>query len=332
MRVGVTGSLVVSGLVTIFFGSAAVASAEPHNKGWKSYAHERRDERPDERGRGHAEHDGASAPEKPGNAERSRSDDNPPDRVRPHTKKSDRRGVGNSGTIKIVAVGADTHNDNEPHPGCTFRVDFYGFDAGTMHLTVRSVEPTTTALLRRETVSITRSARGNTFQTSRTYDVSGELASFTPKQQGYHLRVDVRRSDANGQGSKTKVFWLNCQTVTVGGVGGTSPGATSPSAPGGETRGTGTQVLSAQPGTLTGGGSTASDGSTALNAGSGSPADGTATAPVASAGGSGLQVLGIRLAFTGASLYLLIMAGLGSLIAGAAFLMTSRRRSDSRAT
>ncbi len=36
---------------------------------------------------------------------------------------------GNNGTVKIDGIELDQHPDNEPHPGCTFEVDFYGFGA-----------------------------------------------------------------------------------------------------------------------------------------------------------------------------------------------------------
>ena len=38
------------------------------------------------------------------------------------------RSAGNNGTVKIDGVEFDTHPDNEPHVGCIFQVDFYGFD------------------------------------------------------------------------------------------------------------------------------------------------------------------------------------------------------------
>jgi len=37
---------------------------------------------------------------------------------------------GNNGTIKIDGIPFDDHPNNEPHPGCIFQVDFYGFDEG----------------------------------------------------------------------------------------------------------------------------------------------------------------------------------------------------------
>ncbi len=37
---------------------------------------------------------------------------------------------GNNGTIKIDGAAFDDAPNNEPHVGCTFQVDFYGFDEG----------------------------------------------------------------------------------------------------------------------------------------------------------------------------------------------------------
>ena len=39
---------------------------------------------------------------------------------------------GNDGTVKIDGLDFDRHPNNEPHVGCTFEVDFYGFDAGDL--------------------------------------------------------------------------------------------------------------------------------------------------------------------------------------------------------
>jgi hypothetical protein len=37
---------------------------------------------------------------------------------------------GNNGTVKIDGKAFDSHPNNEPHVGCNFEVDFYGFDKG----------------------------------------------------------------------------------------------------------------------------------------------------------------------------------------------------------
>src|SRR5215217_8070792 len=43
---------------------------------------------------------------------------------------------GNNGTIKIDDTPFDDHPNNEPHVGCVFQVDFYGYDEGDLDATV----------------------------------------------------------------------------------------------------------------------------------------------------------------------------------------------------
>jgi hypothetical protein len=51
---------------------------------------------------------------------------------------------GNNGTIKLDDVAFDDHPNNEPHVGCTFQVDFYGYDEGDLFadVTFRAHPPT----------------------------------------------------------------------------------------------------------------------------------------------------------------------------------------------
>ena len=43
---------------------------------------------------------------------------------------------GNNGTIKIDDTPFDDAPNNEPHVGCVFQVDFYGYDEGDLDATV----------------------------------------------------------------------------------------------------------------------------------------------------------------------------------------------------
>ena len=43
---------------------------------------------------------------------------------------------GNNGTVKIDGEAFDDAPDNEPHVGCTFQVDFYGYDLGDLNAQV----------------------------------------------------------------------------------------------------------------------------------------------------------------------------------------------------
>ena len=40
--------------------------------------------------------------------------------------------AGDNGTVKIDGVVFDEAPDNQPHVGCVFQVDFYGFDKGML--------------------------------------------------------------------------------------------------------------------------------------------------------------------------------------------------------
>src|SRR5215211_7891455 len=53
---------------------------------------------------------------------------------------------GNNGTVKIDDVPFDDHPNSEPHVGCAFQVDFYGYDQGDLNATVTfEAHPPTTA-------------------------------------------------------------------------------------------------------------------------------------------------------------------------------------------
>src|SRR5262245_62104723 len=43
---------------------------------------------------------------------------------------------GNNGVVKVDGEEFDDAPNNEPHVGCTFQVDFYGFDAGDLFANV----------------------------------------------------------------------------------------------------------------------------------------------------------------------------------------------------
>ncbi|MDP9220598.1 MAG: hypothetical protein M3P23_08675 [Actinomycetota bacterium] len=89
--------------------------------------------------------------------------------------------AGNNGTIKIDSKPFDDAPNNEPHVGCKFQVDFYGFDA------------------------------------SRTYSLSPVLGSYAVNpQQGFHIKVEVNAPGSIGADKKSKVFWVQ-SCVSSGG-------------------------------------------------------------------------------------------------------------------
>src|SRR4051794_7048085 len=102
--------------------------------------------------------------------------------------------AGNNGTVKIDGLPFDDAPNNEPHPGCTFQVDFYGFDAGDLMaaVTFEAVAPTAGDVIGTDSVAIGEDSHAGGgseagLDASKTYDLSTALAGITPQpQQGWH--------------------------------------------------------------------------------------------------------------------------------------------------
>lgn len=123
---------------------------------------------------------------------------------------------GNNGTIKIDGLAFDDAPDNEPHVGCTFQLDFYGFDEATggafsAGVTFAVQPPTGRDVILGDTVFIGEdpAGGGTDLDASRTYDLSSALAGYSPHpQQGYHVKVTVNAPGSIGADTKYKVFWV----------------------------------------------------------------------------------------------------------------------------
>jgi hypothetical protein len=118
---------------------------------------------------------------------------------------------GNNGTIKIDGVAFDDAPNNEPHVGCTFQVDFYGFDEGDLYadVTFETQPPTSPKVLRTDTVFIGGDANGGgtDLDASKTYTLN--FAGLDPQpNQGYHVKLTVQADGAQGADTKHKVFWV----------------------------------------------------------------------------------------------------------------------------
>src|SRR5215218_4293030 len=112
---------------------------------------------------------------------------------------------GNNGTIKIDDVPFDDHPDNEPHVGCTFQVDFYGFDEGDLDATVTfEAHPPTGPVqtLLTDTVAIgedDNSGGGSEagLDASATYTL--DFTGIEPHpQQGFHVKLTVNAEGSQG--------------------------------------------------------------------------------------------------------------------------------------
>ena len=136
---------------------------------------------------------------------------------------------GNNGTVKIDGVPFDDHPDNEPHPGCVFQVDFYGYDEGLdlfASVTFEHWNPTGDGhgdVILEDEVFIgedDNSGGGSEdgLDASATYDLSALLAGEEPHpQQGFHIKLTVHADGSQGADTKHKVFWVECAGTPPGG-------------------------------------------------------------------------------------------------------------------
>ena len=120
---------------------------------------------------------------------------------------------GNNGTVKVDELPFDDHPNNEPHVGCVFQIDLYGYDEGDLNadVTFEGHPPTGGGVLLTDSVFIGEdSAGGGTdLDASATYDLSEALAGIEPHpKQGHHVRLTINADGSQGADVKHKVFWV----------------------------------------------------------------------------------------------------------------------------
>jgi len=177
-------------------------------------------------------------------------------------------GPGNNGTVKLDQIPIDdTTPGNQPHVGCPFGLDWYGFDAnartsvefrvwnpstatdGREVLAANVYDPATGAFLGQTTndtfnLDADGPAGGGSqagWDGSRSYDLTPGLAQYgeAAAGQGYHVKVTIRTETSRGADVKHKVFWTDaCEGGTDGGGsidgGGGSGGGGSTDSGGGD--------------------------------------------------------------------------------------------------
>ena len=121
---------------------------------------------------------------------------------------------GNNGTVKVDDAPFDDHPNNEPHVGCVFQSDLYGYDEGDLNadVTFEGHPPTGGGVLLTDSVFIGEdSAGGGTdLDASATYDLSEALADIEPHAvQGHHVRLTINAEGSQGADVKHKVFWVD---------------------------------------------------------------------------------------------------------------------------
>jgi hypothetical protein len=231
---------------------------------------------------------------------------------------------GNNGTIKIDDTPFDDHPNNEPHVGCTFQVDFYGYDQGDLDATVTfEAHPPTLRegedqVLLEDTVFIgedDNSGGGSEagLDASETYTL--DFTGITPHPvQGFHVKLTVHAEGSQGADTKYKVFWVTgCvpspTTTTSGSTTSTSKETTTSGA-------TSSSGATSTSGVTSTSGETSSSGESTTTTAAGGSAS---SAPSSSVGGGVLP-------FTGAGTMPLLLVGLVLIGLGAAALLARAHR------
>jgi hypothetical protein len=228
---------------------------------------------------------------------------------------------GNNGTIKVDDTPFDDHPDNEPHVGCVFQVDFYGYDEGDLDATVTfEAHPPTgpVVTLLEDTVFIgedDNSGGGSEagLDASETYPL--DFTGIEPHpQQGFHVRLTIHAEGSQGADVKHKVFWVTgcppAPTTTTSGGTTTTSGATS------------TSTATSTTGASSTSGETSTSKETTTTAAVGGS---SSSAPGGSLGGDSSTPGGGALPFTGAAGLAMPMVAIALLGVGAASLLAGSR-------
>ena len=130
---------------------------------------------------------------------------------------------GNNGTVKIAAPGDEVgHPSNNPHPGCTVVVEWFGFDAGDDVVSTVTFSPQAPT----KDVTIGGTSPSSVFvggdAASGGTDLDGRQAytlTFEGEphpKQGYHVKLVVSTPHSLGNDTKSKVFWVEpCETTSA---------------------------------------------------------------------------------------------------------------------
>ena len=228
---------------------------------------------------------------------------------------------GNNGTVKIDDTPFDDAPDNEPHVGCTFQVDFYGYDEGDLDavVTFESHPPTgPVQVLLTDTVFIgedDNSGGGSEagLDASETYTL--DFTGIEPHPvQGFHVKLTINAEGSQGADVKHKVFWVTgcapAPTTTTTAGGTTTSGATSSS------------------GATTSSGESSTSGATTTSEATSTTGEGTSS--TAAVGGASSSApggpTGGALPFTGASTLTLLAVGIALAGLGGVTLSAGSRR------
>ncbi len=229
--------------------------------------------------------------------------------------------AGNNGTIKFDREPFDDAPNNQPHVGCVFQVDFYGFDQGDLHADVTftaqppTLRPGDDQVLLADTVFIgedDNSGGGSQAGLDASKQYTLDFAGLTPHPvQGFHVKLTIHAAGSQGADTKYKVFWVTgCKALTT----------TTTAAPRTTVSKTTTTTTAGETTTTIGQATTVGETTTTTMAGGRHPT-------TLGQGPSGKQLVTSkhRLPFTGSNALAMAASGLLLVLVGVGGLLASRR-------
>jgi hypothetical protein len=125
---------------------------------------------------------------------------------------------GNNGTVKIAPLGEnDGTPDNNPHVGCSFQIEWYGFDEGSdIWSTVQFAMQAPTSDVGLSGTSPEKvfvggdpaTGAGTESGLDGVQDYTLSFDGAPHPQQGYHVKLTVHTPYSKGADTKHKVFWV----------------------------------------------------------------------------------------------------------------------------
>lgn len=142
--------------------------------------------------------------------------------------------AGNNGTIFIHDVAGDHRPHNVPHVGCTFYVDFFGFDSNQVLSTSFVGQAPTGPGVALPSGDWTgampangASGAGRDFDAEQAFTLDTSVLGAPQAQQGFHVKLTVSTGEPGGV--KHKVFWISpCEQPSAPAV---AAAADAPAAP-----------------------------------------------------------------------------------------------------
>jgi hypothetical protein len=120
--------------------------------------------------------------------------------------------AGNNGTVMVA--GASLGDGTEPHVGCAFAVEFFGYDEGDLYadFTIVGLAPTEEGTFVSTFVFVGEDPAGGAtdLDASASVDLSGSFSGSPQTEQGFHVRLTVHADGSRGADVKHKTFWVDC--------------------------------------------------------------------------------------------------------------------------